>query len=135
MKSVLAILALVLAGVAIPLPGATAEDAPKAAPPQGEVLWERYCAACHPRQPPPTQAPPALGIVMHYASAHRDREAFARAVARWVASPAKERSLLPPHATERFGPMPPLPYPEAELLEIGRWLWDSFAGQRPGSAH
>lgn len=113
---------------------AAAEKTPKPEIPRGEALWESRCASCHPRQPPPTQAPPALGLAMHYAETYRDREAFARAVARWVASPARERSALPAHAVERFGLMPPLAYPEEELLEIGRWLWDAFAapGGRPG---
>jgi len=119
------------------LPGlcvATALRAEEQKPSRGEELWQTRCALCHPLYPPPTKAPPGMGIVMHYSATHPGREDFAQAVARWVAAPSKERSAMPAHAIERFGLMPPFPYAEDEVKEIARWLWDTFAnrGMRRG---
>ena len=103
-------------------------------PSRGEELWQTRCTPCHSLYPPPKNAPPGFGIVMHYSERYREREQFAEAVARFVLAPAKDKSAMPPHAIERFGLMPGVAYPEGEIREIARWLWDTFTAPpgRPG---
>jgi len=99
-------------------------------PPPGEALWQARCAACHTLYPPPKAAPPAMGIVMHYSETYRTRDQFVDAVARWVAAPSKDKTHMPPHAIEKFGVMPPLGFPDAEVRVIAAWMWDEFTGRK-----
>ena len=70
-------------------------------------------------------------VAMHYRSATADSaEAVARIVS-WVRAPAKERSLLPSHAIERFGLMPPLQLPDSALQAAAAYVM-SLAGGRHG---
>jgi len=52
-----------------------------------------------------------------------DREkALARIVA-WIKAPAKEKSLMPAMAIERFGLMAPLPLPDSQLQAAAAYVW------------
>ena len=101
-------------------------------PPRGEALFQVRCAPCHTLYPPPKVAPPMMGVVMHYSDAYRTRDQFVDAVTRWVAAPAKDKSRMPAHAIDKFGVMPFLGYPEAEVKVIAGWIWDTFTGPGQG---
>lgn len=97
----------------------------------GKKTVETVCATCHRTEPPHRAAPPFAMIAMHYAMATRDSAEAIERIVRWVREPAVERSLLPPHAIERFGLMPPLPLPEAELRNAAAYVM-TLGGHRMG---
>lgn len=103
--------------------GAHADSAPMSVSlAAGKRTVETVCGTCHSVEPPHRNAPPFAMIAMHYAMATRDSAEAIERIVRWVREPAVERSLLPPHAIERFGLMPPLPLPEAELRNAAAYV-------------
>ena len=82
----------------------------------GRQVVQTVCLTCHTEQPPMKAAPPFAMIAMHYRGALPDSAAAVARIAGWVRAPARERSLLPPMAVERFGVMPPFVLPDS-LLE------------------
>lgn len=42
----------------------------------------------------------------------------------YVRAPSARKSALPPMAIERWGVMPPLALPDAELRAVATWLWE-----------
>lgn len=91
---------------------------------QGKQLVSTVCVACHTEQPPPKLAPPLAHVSRRYRMMHQgDREkALARIVA-WIKAPAKEKSLMPAMAIERFGLMAPLPLPDSQLQAAAAYVW------------
>ena len=96
---------------------------------QGKQLVTTVCVACHTEQPPPKLAPPLAHVSQRYRMQHGgDREkALARIVA-WIKAPAKEKSLMPPMAIERFGLMAPLPLPDSQLHAAAAYVWSLSEG-------
>lgn len=79
---------------------------------KGREIVRTVCAACHNEQPPAKLAPPLSHVARRYRTvAGTPEQALARMTA-WIATPAKDKSLMPAMAIERFGLMAPLPLPE-----------------------
>lgn len=114
-------LALLTGSAAVSAQGTSADTALIA---QGRQLVTTVCAACHTEQPPPKLAPPLAHVSRRYRMQHNgDREkAMARIVA-WIKAPAKEKSLMPAMAIERFGLMAPLPLPDEQLRAAAAYVW------------
>jgi cytochrome c len=89
----------------------------------GEQLFQRVCSACHSLEGPPQMAPPMTHVARHYRQAFGDRERGTAHMVAFVREPSAERSVLPAHARERWGLMPPLPLPEAELRAVAEYVW------------
>jgi len=96
---------------------------------QGKQLVSTVCVACHTEQPPPKLAPPLAHVSQRYRMMHQgDRDkAMARIVA-WIKAPAKEKSLMPAMAIDRFGLMAPLPLPDDQLRAAAAYLWSLSEG-------
>ncbi|MCC6929960.1 MAG: cytochrome c [Gemmatimonadaceae bacterium] len=96
---------------------------------QGKQLVSTVCAACHTEQPPPKLAPPLSHVSRRYRMLNQgDRDkALARIVA-WIKAPAKEKSLMPAMAIERFGLMAPLPLPDSQLQAAAAYVWSLSEG-------
>lgn len=91
---------------------------------QGKQLVTTVCAACHTEQPPAKLAPPLAHVSHRYRMQHKgDRDAALDRIVAWIKAPAKERSLMPPMAIERFGLMAPLPLPDEQLRAAAAYVW------------
>lgn len=110
---------------------ATAEtsDQPQA-PPSATVespaqLTATRCLICHGNVVPGKGplAPRFMMVKMHYGSL--DEEAFVKTVSSWVKAPDKAKSKLPAMAIDRFGLMPVLAYPEAEVTAIAHYIYQT----------
>lgn len=88
----------------------------------GRQVVESTCLTCHSLRPPHKTAPPMTMIATRYAAAEPDTAAAARRIAAWARDPDPARSVLPPHAIERFGLMPPLDLPEADLRNAASYI-------------
>jgi mono/diheme cytochrome c family protein len=97
----------------------------------GKRTVETVCATCHRAEPPHRTAPPLRMIAMRYGMATRDSAEAIERIVRWVREPDAEQSLLPAHVIERFGLMPPLPLPEAELRNAAAYVM-TLGGHRMG---
>lgn len=131
--ALLAPLAAALAAAALPGRPAAQEPHP------GQATYRAVCAACHSATPPAAQAPPMAHIARRYLAADSTRAAARERLVAWVREPAPERSLMPPMAIERWGLMPPLLLPEAQLRDVADYvltLADSAHGGRgPAMQH
>ena len=113
---------------------------------QGKQIVSTVCAACHTEQPPAKLAPPFAHVAARYRKQLGDRDKAIERMVAWVKTPAKDKSLLPPMAIERFGLMPPLPLPDEQLQAAAAYLWsladgsgamnhDATPGARHGANH
>lgn len=98
---------------------------------EGSRRFRHFCAPCHlvdvPAGPQPRRgslpAPPAFALADHYAKAIADPRQRIDAIVAFVRSPLDEReAVLMPGAVRRFGPMAPMPLPEALLRDIAAYL-------------
>ena len=123
-------------------PGGPAGDASAAAMrmpanADGRAVFDAVCATCHTVDPPASLAPPMGHVARHYRAESGDdeRRGVAR-IAQWVRTPARERSLLPAHAIERWGVMPALALSGAQLDAVARYVWslgeEASVGMREG---
>ena len=89
----------------------------------GREKFELYCMACHKdAREDPMLAPPVFALKRHYGWKYgEDADAFAAAIVEWVKAPSEEKSLMP-GARQKWGLMPALPFPEADLKLIGAYL-------------
>lgn len=105
---------------------AASPDAPGAALPAslaaGRQVVESVCLTCHSLRPPHKTAPPLSMIATRYLAAAPDSAAAAVRIATWARDPDPAKSLLPAHAIERFGPMPPLDLPETDLRNAAAYI-------------
>jgi mono/diheme cytochrome c family protein len=97
--------------------GMAAAEAPSPA-----ELTATRCLICHGDNQAGQQrlAPPFAMVKMHYQDL--DEDAFIKAVSAWVKTPDKEKSKMP-GAINRFGLMPALPYPDADVAAIAKYLY------------
>jgi mono/diheme cytochrome c family protein len=93
-------------------------------PDRGQVVFETVCSTCHSMSPPVTLAPPMLMVAGHYAGADVD-DPWGM-MANWIASPDSAKSMLPSHAIERFGLMPPLPLAEGDAEAVVAYIRQEF---------
>lgn len=120
-------------------PGAPLNVRPPADTPsvaEGARVYQARCAMCHALAAPARFAPPMTHVAMHYRQAYPRRgEAVAR-LADFVRAPAAGRSALPPEALQRWGVMPPLPLPDAELRAVALYVLSlSDSASTTGARH
>lgn len=121
--------------------GAAAQAAPGSAPAlaaglqdDGRQIFESVCAQCHTVQPPADKAPPMSHIARHYRDQLADRtEAIAR-IEEWLRAPAANRSLLPEHAIEMWGLMPPVQLQAGQTSAVAGYVYSlaDTAAAAPG---
>lgn len=87
-------------------------------------LTTTYCLACHGDgiAGQARLAPPFMMVKMHYQSL--DKDTFIKTVSSWVKTPDAHRSKMP-GAIRRFGVMPALPLPDAQLAAIAKHLYET----------
>jgi len=108
---------------------------------EGEALFKAKCTACHITSKPEDMstliAPPIMGVMMHVKNGIKgkdDLEKRANSIAfivDYVQNPSAEKSLLEPHAIERFKVMPSLKenITAEELKIIANYLYDNYPPQ------
>lgn len=104
----------------------------------GEALFIAKCTACHVTSKPEDMstliAPPMMGVMMHVKNGIKGKtEADKRKnvinfIVDYVQNPSAEKSLLEPHAIERFNVMPSQKENVTieELKQIANYLYDNF---------
>jgi cytochrome c len=123
-------------GPAVAEPAARADDAaPAAQLALGEQVFDRLCSACHTMDAPPGAAPPMTHVARHYREAFADRNEGVEHMTAFIRAPSAERSVLPARARERWGLMPPLILPEAELRAVAEYVWQLPAPGRGMGGH
>ncbi len=87
-------------------------------------LTATHCLACHGDgvAGQPRLAPPFLMVKMHYQSL--DQDAFIKTVSSWIKTPDAHKSKMP-GAVRRFGVMPALPLPEAQVAAIAKYVYET----------
>ncbi len=90
---------------------------------EGQAVFEMVCAMCHSVQPPPKAAPPMSHAAAYYARHYANADSAAAAIVAYLKEPSAEKSLLPPHAIERFGLMPSQGHlKDAQLHAVARYV-------------
>jgi cytochrome c len=78
---------------------------------------------CHSVNPPAKAAPPISHAAAYYLRTHGDTEMAVEAMVDFLKDPATERSVMPAHAIERFGLMPPQGHLSDERLRaVARYV-------------
>lgn len=115
---------------------AAAQQTP--AQPEGRAVFEMVCAMCHSVAPPAKLAPPMSHAAAYYLRKHESPDSAAAAIVAYLKLPSAETSVLPAHAIERFGIMPPQSHLSAEQLQaVARYVLTvaDTAHVRPGMQH
>ncbi len=97
--------------------------APQRADDRGKVVFETLCATCHSMNPPALKAPPMLMVAGHYVEARSTEDAAMAAMKEWLRGPDSTKSLLPAHAIQRFGLMPPLALPADDIDAVVAYVF------------
>lgn len=133
-RTITTALALLAGGAAAAGAQVTAPDSALLA--QGKQLVSTVCAACHTEQPPAKLAPPLAHVSNRYRMQLKgDRDMALERIVAWIKAPAKDKSLMPPMAIERFGLMAPLPLPDDQLRAAAAYVWSLSEGQQHGMGH
>lgn len=90
---------------------------------EGRRVVSTICVACHSEQPPAKLAPPLAHISGRYRMVLGSRDSAIARISAWIATPVRERSLMPIAAIDRFGLMAPLPLPEAQRHAAAAYVW------------
>ena len=90
---------------------------------EGQRLFNEVCTQCHTLDPPPNLAPPMRMVAMHLRQAFDSQEAAVDHVVSYAPAPDVERSILPSHAVDRFGLMPPQPLRPDQLEKVATYVW------------
>ena len=93
-------------------------------PHPGKLILEQECYICH--NPKASMAnsiaPPMESIKRHYIDSSITKEAFTKALIRWVNDP--ETATKMPGAHTKFGPMPYMPNPDDAVAQIADYIYD-----------
>ncbi len=105
---------------------------------KGEELFKAKCALCHTTSRPDDMskliAPPIMGVMMHVKNGVKGKDKIEKRknaidfIVDYVQNPSAEKSMLEPHAIERFKVMPSQKEnvtPE-EIVVIANYLYDNF---------
>jgi hypothetical protein len=98
----------------------------------GRSVFDATCSACHTVEPPPRTAPPMSHITRHYLAASADTAAAVQRVAQWLSAPSAAASVLPAHAIEEWGLMPPLQLSSRERHAVAAYVF-TLPAQRGGA--
>lgn len=115
---------------------AAAQQTP--AQPEGQTVFEMVCAMCHSVTPPARLAPPISHAAAYYLRKHETPDSAAAAIVAYLKAPSAETSVLPAHAIERFGLMPPQSHlSDDQLNAVARYVLTvaDTAHVRPGMQH
>ncbi|GEM_PF-1890596 len=138
--------------------GKAAEEAPKVDP-EGAILFDKYCASCHPKVDPPrpgeqpkaedmrelppdqmkADAPPITMMAAAYrTSAGNDKTRYIGLLTTFLKTPTAE-TALDQRAVAQFGLKKPISekYPQitdVELTTIVNWMWDHYALTGPAQS-
>lgn len=113
-------------GAAVPAqqtPETSSADRAAMAVAEGEQIFRDVCAQCHTMDPPPNLAPPMRMVSRHLRQSFGEESDAVAHVVSYVRQPAADASIMPAHAIERFGLMPPQPLPEEMLEKVARYVW------------
>lgn len=92
----------------------------------GKQLFNTHCSSCHGitggMDMSKRIAPPIAGVRMHYISSYTDKLSFVNAIADWVESPDKSKSLMP-GAIRRFKLMPKISVSRADAETIASYIY------------
>ncbi len=94
-----------------------------AAVPDGAKIFERNCSVCHSVAPPPKTAPPIAPLANKYRQRFQTKEAGVAHLMAFLKKPDKQKSI-DPQAITRFGLMPAISLPDAELRAVAAWFWE-----------
>jgi len=96
---------------------------------EGQKLFNDVCNQCHTLDPPPNLAPPMRMVATHLRRAFDSEDAAVDHVVSYAPAPDAERSILPSHAVDRFGLMPPQPLRPDQLEKVAAYVWSLGEGQ------
>ncbi len=90
----------------------------------GKQIMEQECYICHDPKASMANsiAPPMESIKRHYIDSSITKEAFTKALIRWVNNP--ETATKMPGAHTKFGPMPYMPNPDDAVAQIADYIYD-----------
>ena len=91
--------------------------------PDGAKIFESNCSVCHSINPPPKSAPPIAPLASRYHQRFQTEEAGVAHLVAFLKKPDKQKSI-DPQAVARFGLMPAISLPDAELRAIAAWIWE-----------
>lgn len=95
---------------------------------EGKRTFDQVCSACHTMEPPPNLAPPIRMVSRHLRQAFPGEEEAVAHVLAYLPAPDSARAVMPAHAIERFGLMPPQPLPADVLEGVARYVWSLGEG-------
>ncbi|NTW69025.1 MAG: cytochrome c [Chlorobiaceae bacterium] len=91
----------------------------------GQEIFNRNCSLCHSVAPPPKAAPPIIPLSNRYHLQFRTKIEGVNQIVAYLKAPRKAKAV-DPQAITRFGLMPPLRLPDAELRVVAEWVWDQY---------
>jgi len=91
----------------------------------GQAIFDRNCSVCHSVAPPPKAAPPIMPLSNRYHMKFETKKEGVNHLVAYLKAPGKAKAV-DPQAITRFGLMPPLRLPDAELRVVAEWVWDQY---------
>ncbi|TLU83273.1 MAG: cytochrome c [Chlorobium sp.] len=91
----------------------------------GEAVFTRNCSVCHSIYPPPKSAPPVIPLANRYHQKFATKEEGVAHMAAYLKNPDKNQAI-DVQAVSRFGLMPALSLPDAELKAVSEWFWEQY---------
>jgi cytochrome c551/c552 len=91
----------------------------------GQAIFNLNCSVCHSVAPPPKTAPPIMPLASHYHQKFKTKTEGVSHLVAYLKSPNKDKAV-DPQAITRFGLMPALTLPDAELRAVAEWVWDQY---------
>ena len=102
------------------------------AEPQGEVLFDKKCAACHsktfPKDMNAVAAPALMGVMRHLKMDYPKKADAVAFIKDYTLNPSRDKAICMPQKIKRFGLMPSQKgnVTEEELEAIASWMFDNF---------
>ncbi len=98
---------------------------------KAKQLIESTCVSCHSATASEDSrlAPPLEAVKRRYLRSYPNIEDFTTEMAAFVAQPSEEKALMY-GAVNRFDIMPPIPFPEEDLIAIATYMYQ-FELERP----
>ena len=91
----------------------------------GKAIFDKNCSVCHSIMPPPKNAPPITPLASRYHQRFSTKKDGVNHLVAYLKAPDKDKAI-DPQAISRFGMMPALKLPDAELRAVSAWVWDQY---------